>query len=495
MHVRPAITPLNRAILAHHLLHFRAIPFPLLILISTWLNPTAFATPLTSDTAIASNQQFSRTLDEPLRITFRLADGSRITGELARFNHTAIDGSFGRTEWNELKPAEVWQVARLAFEETNTDNNPHQWVTLGRILLLMRQDQPEAARWAERAFHRAERHVPAPGNEAAEDAAAEVRADITAAIAAARAHVEAVEQDRQRRREVVEQARLSTQSPEARDWPATPWPGLTTEEQRAAEHAMRADAERIVDDLGVDMEPIEGSVFLLYADLPRSDAVARLTLLEKINHRFGLLMQRPPRENPFWGKAVIFIFRDHDTFQRANAEHFGHHAPPEMNGIAHTIGPRVFLLFHEDADRRERELELVRHTTLGLLHRYRTPRRLPPWASEGLAMHLADLTLNRKMLIDDRRTAALSFIREGGNISALLERGYDDDDWHDAQPLIASVGWLMLDLMHRERPAQLRAWINAVKDGDDWREALKDTYGVSHERLLAMTVRYYRVND
>ena len=49
--------------------------------------------------------------------------------------------------------------------------------------------------------------------------------------------------------------------------------------------------------------------------------------------------------------------------------------------------------------------------------------------------------------------------------------------------------------MITERPAGFRAWLAATKDGKDWRQALKEDFGVPLDQLLATFVRYYRVND
>ena len=39
------------------------------------------------------------------------------------------------------------------------------------------------------------------------------------------------------------------------------------------------------------------------------------------------------------------------------------------------------------------------------------------------------------------------------------------------------------------------AWVRAVKQGDDWQEALRNRYGVGRGRLVSTFVQYYMVND
>ncbi len=63
-------------------------------------------------------------------------------------------------------------------------------------------------------------------------------------------------------------------------------------------------------------------------------------------------------------------------------------------------------------------------------------------------------------------------------------------DW-----LINAVGFLLIELMIRENRAGFGAWVRAVKQGDDWSQALRDRFGVSRSRLVGTFVQYYLVND
>jgi len=58
-----------------------------------------------------------------------------------------------------------------------------------------------------------------------------------------------------------------------------------------------------------------------------------------------------------------------------------------------------------------------------------------------------------------------------------------------------NIGYLMVELMIRDRPQAFGAWVNAIKDGKDWEEALVEDFGVSRAQLVETFVRFYRVND
>ncbi len=52
-----------------------------------------------------------------------------------------------------------------------------------------------------------------------------------------------------------------------------------------------------------------------------------------------------------------------------------------------------------------------------------------------------------------------------------------------------------MELMITEKPRRFVAWVDAVKAGTDWREALADDFGTPPKQLLETALQYYRVND
>ena len=108
-------------------------------------------------------------LSEPRPVRFRLADGVLVSGALTFWDAEGIDGSFGRRLWVELMPGDAWRLYLGVMDQKDA----HQWVDLGRVLLLAEGGDA----WAERAFQRALRLDAAMAGEisAARDAARETR--------------------------------------------------------------------------------------------------------------------------------------------------------------------------------------------------------------------------------------------------------------------------------------------------------------------------------
>lgn len=414
-------------------------------------------------------------LDHPLPVRCRLADGGGITGELTAWDRDGIDGSFGRREWIELHHEDIRRIYRRVMDERSAAD----WVNLGRALLLAALDQPQARRWAERCFQRA----------------LSLDGEAEAAIAAAREEAARLEQRRAEAEATARAERLATASPEARDWPATPWPELTAEEQRTALDETQSEARDILERAGLPLTPVETDHFLLFADMAQEEA---LQWAARLDETYALLAGRfdlPARENVFWGKAVVFVVPDRDRFRLMEAESFNQFVDDATHGLCHPLGPKVFINCHRPTEDDLFGDAIVREVVHGFMHRYRTPHRLSTWANEGLADYFASVLFRNTRLDSERRRAAVGFIRRGGDIDGVLDMSYGEKAPGPRDRLGYAVGALVIEVMIREQPDRFARWVNAVKDGKDWEKALTEDFGVPRAALVETVKRYYTMND
>jgi len=405
-------------------------------------------------------------LAEPQFVRFQLRDGVEVAGEMTAWDVHGIHGSFGQRSWLEFMPRDLWRLYVAVMDQ----NDPHQWVDLGRVLL----SGPDGEHWARRAFHRAMRL----------DETVEAR--ITSARAAA------VETRRQRREleRTAQEHRLATGSPEAVDWPAEPWPRMGPDEQEAALTELRSDVTQILRQGGLQVVALETDHFLVWAQLPSID-VARLAMrLESVYEHLAGMLGADRSGNRFWGKAVILHFADPDRLRLVEAESFGQLVSRETVGICHPVGAKVFINLAGDTDGEHFVAEAARQVVHAYMHRFGSPKRLPVWANQGLADY-ASTTVAPGGTAERRRREALEYIRTGGDLTAVFNAGWTDP-W---PPAATAVGALMIELMVNQRPDGFRRWVIAVKSGTNWQAALAEDYGVAQKQLLQTFRQYFRVND
>jgi len=417
-----------------------------------------------------SPQNHVRLVDPSRRIEFRMSDGVRITGTLTKWDNHSIDGSFGRRAWSDIRAEDAWNLyAALADRDRAAD-----WVNLGRIMLIVGEDDR-----AEHAFRRARTIDPT------------VAADIVLAR-------RAVEEELKRRAEaqrLAEEAKLRTISPEAGPWKSEPWPILSAQDRANAATAVKARAEAILTNAGMTITPVETDLIVLYSDAPRAEAALWVIRLERAYKRLARLFEIHSSQNVFHGKAIVFVFTDHDRYRLVEAEAFKQLVPRGAIGLCHFDGPDVYLCFHQHEDPDRQLWELIHQFTHAFMHRMVSPARLPAWANEGLAHVIASEEMAGTLLEKDRRAQGLDFIRSGASTFDLLNRTYEQFEWTDVWTRFTDVSGLIMELMLRDRPQPFRQFVHAVKRGKDWREAMTENFGVDAREVIDTAVRHYMVND
>ncbi|MDY7109782.1 MAG: hypothetical protein SYC29_14195, partial [Planctomycetota bacterium] len=289
--------------------------------------------------------------------------------------------------------------------------------------------------------------------------------------------------------------RLATASPEAKDRPATPWPALTASEQAEALEKIQGRAREILQHAGLPLVATETDHLLLYCSMSQERAGH---WAERLEETYTLLADRvnlPAGANVFHGKAVVFIIPDRDRFRLVEAEAFNQLVDDATDGICHPVGPDVFIVCHRVEDDDRLGDVLVRQFVHGFMHRHRTPRRLPAWANEGIAEYYSSVVFRNTTLDRERRGAAVSFIRRGGDVAGVLDMTYEEKMSPQRFRLASAVGALVIEVMIREQPERFAQWVSAVKEGIDWETSLAEDFGVPRAALVQTVTRYYMMND
>jgi hypothetical protein len=429
-------------------------------------------------------------LQLPLKVKFQLTDGVRLSGELTSWDRDGFDGTFGRRLWTELETDDLWKLYQRVMDPGSGD----QWIDLGRVMLQIVHRDRRADELAERAFARAIR----------------IDESLQARLDEVRQEVQRLDRQRRENEKKAEQAKLKTISPEGDPWRADPWPVLSDAEHNVAVLAMRSDAQQRMQQLALGFVPVESEHFLIYSDLPRTESAELAIRLEKACEAVRAVMRPTELHQPpagggaaaapqwFWGKAVVFVFQKQDQFRLMEVESFNQLVSQSTIAMCHPVGPKVFLTAHAQGKGDDEELfnwTLMNCTHQGILHGYRTPRRLPGWANDGLAEYLTALVLRDSNLAPIRRRQALDFIRTGGSVNALMDCSYAEQTWPGPNQIGFPVGGLMIELLMKERHLRLIEWVTAVKQGDDWQESLRKTVGINRQSLVETFTQYYKVND
>jgi hypothetical protein len=273
------------------------------------------------------------------------------------------------------------------------------------------------------------------------------------------------------------------------------WPALSEAEQTAAVQKQRAFFEEVRTKLNDDkLLFYETKRFLVFSDLPASFInTLYVPNLDEMYVRLCGVYGIKPAENVWRGKATILAFAAQDNFQQFERV-FYHGNRPGAQGLEHPHedGTVVISCFAGD-DPKYLATVMVHETTHGFNWRYKAAEYLPSWVDEGAAEWVAshvvtcDDSIHRKVLVAMKRMQATRSL--GG-------------DFFTADQIAAwqyGVAVSITDFLLKYEPSgkaataprakaghRYRDFIEAIKLGMSWEDALKKAYGLSPADLVRL---------
>jgi hypothetical protein len=137
----------------------------------------------------------------------------------------------------------------------------------------------------------------------------------------------------------------------------------------------------------------------------------------------------------------------------------------------------VHIAFYRQPNELDFAHVLVHESTHGFLHRYRSPVNIPSWANEGLAEVVASEMVPRPGLT----------MSAAADAKADLQARHTVEKFFESDHIVAwqyPVARTLTAFMIQQSKKGYVEFINGIKDGLKWDEALKQKYGVSSEQLV-----------
>ncbi len=410
-----------------------------------------------------------------IRVAIRLMDDGRVTQVVVeKWDRVGIHGAFGTHPWGALE----YLSMKRTFQKFMDRSSGADWLMLGELQL--ERDDVRGDKESEASFVQALRRDPS----------------LEAGIQAARSRGMEADRLRDEANRITAAETLREGLPEGVTWTAKPWPILSDAQQDDAVAEMKKDSQALLEEAGFEnAQPVETEYFLVYSALAPRETASLVRQLDAMYSTVTKLLGIPEGLNLFWGKASIFICRTSDEFRLIEAQAFKNMVAPGVIGLCHQRGPKVFVNTFRSEDDLQFASTLVHETVHGIMHRFISPVRLPTWADEGFAEYVAGRSFQGSPVDSNRRPQGLHFIRNGGDLSAVIEMSYQDGTWPGDQAVGYAVGYLLCTTMIQENPRGFADWVRAVKAGKNWRQALEDEYGVSVDRLVRYVRQRHLTND
>ena len=407
-------------------------------------------------------------VERPLPMFVERADETQLRGRLVEYNDTGFDledaeGNRHRVGWEELPPARILRVHRELLAEDDAD----AWFSLGVRLRGSEGGQGPSDAALARAVavnpalkERVER-VKSGGTIAEEVPATQPgegvdpHADHPEGELAAGPHREGIAEN-------------------------SLWGPLSDEVMASSVEELKAFAAQTQQKMAKPLTLVETKYFLFYSDLSAREAATWSGVLDEMYDRMINVFGLEKGRNIFRGKCLVFVFQSSDDYRRFQIEMHGTN-PGLSAGMCHSYGNGYnHVAFYRQENDSLFAHVLVHETAHAFIHRYRSPVHVPTWANEGLAEYVAAVMIPSSHLNTRGLNERLAWaMRAAGN---SMGGGF-----FDAQGLNAvqyPIAFTLTAFMINQSGERYANFINAIKDGKTWRDALENDYGVTLDRLV-----------
>lgn len=421
--------------------------------------------------SLVSSTLIAATVDPPQQVKVIKLDGSAVAGRITAYDDKGFEVMDAKKQtvtvaWEEL-PADV--IISLN-ERLVRKGSGEEWMKLGEKLLTM----PGGRAPAERAFQRAQKADPS-----LKPKLDELRKE---------ANLKRIPPAKPTTQpgQTLERPVLDPRDPDKRmvgpqevgETDPSQWGKQTPEQMKASVERLKQFATETQQKMGVKLSEFETNYFLFYTDLPQSEAGKWAQTLDRLYTRLAQLFAVPQGENIWRGKALVFIFaKDSDYLSFQSKMH--NTIAAGTAGMCHSYGNGdVHIAFYRKPNDLDFAHVLVHESTHGFLHRYRSPVHIPSWANEGLAEVIASEMVPRAGLTQSSTAEAKSDLQTRKS----LERFYDEDHIVAWQYPVART---LCEFMIRQNKQGYVDFINGIKDGQSWEDAMQQKYGVSVKQLTS----------
>lgn len=294
------------------------------------------------------------------------------------------------------------------------------------------------------------------------------------------------------RREKRDAASKAKKAQERSEWLARlkerniePWPEEESDEKHAEALAKSRKLVSEVIELFPGMQLYETNHFLFVSNIPAQQVGPYVASLDRMYEWMGKLYG-VPLTHKVWlgGKAPIFAFLDHAEFDAFEDRYFPEarkslQTLANVYGLSHLqVNGDVVISCFRGNDPNDFGQMLVHETSHGFIHRYKTKARLPNWVDEGMADLIGAEMVPTSRAVRNREVRAYQQLAQQGALGGMLTAEHIDA-W---QYGVASS--LNRFLLQSDR-AKYVAFVEAIKEGQKWEEALKTAYKSTPEQLLA----------
>ncbi len=259
------------------------------------------------------------------------------------------------------------------------------------------------------------------------------------------------------------------------------WPRLTTAEMQAACEENLAHLAEVREKWpNLPLKVYETRYYQVSSDLPGEDIERLLVRLDALYDSlcdgFGI----PQGKNIWRGKCVVHAFREKAGYMAFEQAYYNNDGATK-DGRAHSNNKtgRVIVNMYR-LEKFDSFVGLLTHeTTHGFLHRYRSNAGMPGWLNEGISDWAAGAVVPQWEAPRRKQLHALDYIKLNRTVP---------EEFFGPKPDISGwkygMGTHLAVFLSKQSSKKYRGFIDGMKEGTPWQEALQENYGWTTDELL-----------
>ena len=251
-----------------------------------------------------------------------------------------------------------------------------------------------------------------------------------------------------------------------------------TPEQIQAARALAQDFADKAKAFAPSMHLVETKHFLIFSAWDRSNDKPLAEISERLYQALCRQFDIPATENLWVGKCPIYVFWEQENFSRFTVEVDETNKTESGGYQVQTSEGFCYIVMNAVRDKTRFYEVLVHETTHAFVGRYQTNKPIPRWVNEGLAEYMAATMVpgcSAAMRYVETTKQAVMLKQDVSHV--FSEMGANAFDYGIAQSLVRFM-------IARNRKGFVK-FITLIKEGAEEKDALKETFHLTHGELLA----------
>ena len=228
------------------------------------------------------------------------------------------------------------------------------------------------------------------------------------------------------------------------------------------------------------LRKLETKYFIVFTNVPTDQPIDFLPMLDMMYANVMELLNMPAEYNIWKGKAAVYLFNTREQFINFEKNMYGNTITFQAAICHQHYTGEVRIATYNMKDKLYLQQLMVHEAAHGIIHRYKSPKRIPVWLNEGLADWAAMSTQADLKNYRVKKTLSVKFIKNKGYLpKAFFGKLNFIPEYYGSALAITDM------LISKGKDKFIR-FIDQIKSGSTWQDAMFAIYQLTPAKLITV---------